>query len=431
MVLIRIPRMASCRIQMGCKASHGYHVYYMRSSSRVKISEAQQWFLQRLEQVGRGSLREKLQCEEANMHDIAKESWSAMSRIYGSGIIETPLQKAPWLLDEAEAEYVALKSADPAEHSTSVYLKLESRQITGSFKARGATNKILSLDSSDLERGIVTSSTGNHALAIIGAIGQLAHAGVNCPTTVYVPSTITAQKAKKLQKAATSAGVTVLEVGKDCLEAELAARNAALQSNQTYISPYNDMHVISGQGTIAYELLMSLDANQFDAIFVPVGGGGLMSGIASVLKSLSPRIRIIGCQPERSQAMRDILDRKQSSRPENETEVTIRHEWDTLSDGTAGGVEEDSVTIDICRDFVDQWVSVSEEEIAKAMVTMERHTGEAIEGSAGVAIAGYKRLAKELSGQGFRNAVVICCGSNVAPEIMDQAYALYDIIQRQ
>lgn len=388
--------------------------------------EAHQWFLRRLERVGRDSSASRLTRDKESLHSVVLESWEAMARIYGLGAIETPLERAPWLLEAAEL--------DPS--STNVLLKLETQQLTGSFKARGAIHKLLSLSPAQMEKGIVTSSTGNHALAVLGAIrGLLKSSDATCPIHIYVPSTISARKAAKLAKAAAEVGAEIVEIGEDCLEAEVAARKAAMTSGQTYISPYNDLHVIGGQGTIAFELLMSLETRQLDVVYVPVGGGGLVSGVASVLKSLSPDVYVVGCQPERSQVMRCLLEQSLASAPTPPLNVIDKETNDlqeeTLSDGTAGGIEEGSMTIEFCREFVDEWVSVTEEEIAHAMVAMERHSGRAIEGAAGVAVAGYLRSAQRLSNKGMNHAVVICCGGNVAPETMEKAYDLVNKRHRQ
>jgi threonine dehydratase len=258
---------------------------------------------------------------------------------------------------------------------------------------------------------VTCSSTGNHALGVLHAATALAAAGRPVDLTIYIPSTVTKQKVAKLQAAAEKCGAKIITIGQDCVEAENAARAAAEAEGKIYVSPYNDTAVAGGQGTLAVELLMSLPPNKLDAVFVPVGGGGLIAGVAALIKSLDPQVKIYGCQPEASDVMRRSV----------EAGKVVDLEWqETLSDATAGGIEEDALTIEACRQFVDYWVTVSEPEIAAAMVGIHGHHGVAIEGAAGVAVASYIKLAEEqMRG---KHAVVVICGGNVASETLDKAY---------
>jgi threonine dehydratase len=283
-------------------------------------------------------------------------------------------------------------------------------QVTGSFKARGAAHKMLSLPPTTTH--IVTSSTGNHALAVLHAVSSLAARGRKLHATLFVPETISPEKASKLRKAGAAANAEIIATGKDCIEAEAAARVEAERSGGVYISPYNDLQVAAGQGTLAFELLMTIPAGKLDAVFVPVGGGGLMSGVAAVLKAVHPGVTIVGCQPERSDVMKRSV----------EAGFVVELPWqETLSDGTAGGIESDSVTLEYCSEFVDEWVTVSEKEIASAMVQVAGHHAMNVEGAAGVAVASYLKRADRWSG---KHAVVVCCGGNVAAESLERAYEL-------
>ena len=285
--------------------------------------------------------------------------------------------------------------------------------MTGSFKARGAAHKLLSLTPEQLQKGIITCSTGNHASAVLHAVTALqkASSGRTVDLDVYIPSTVTPQKVAKLESAAEKCGARIIVVGQDCVEAEIAARAAATAAGKTYISPYNDYAVAGGQGTLAVELLFSLPPTKLDVVFVPVGGGGLIAGVAALLKHMvGPSVTIIGCQPERSDVMRSV-----------EAGSVVELPWEeTLSDATAGGIEEDSLTLAACTEFVDEWVTVTETEIASALVKAHGE-GLVIEGSAGVAVASYLKLAERMKG---KDAVVVVCGGNVAVDVLDKAYEI-------
>lgn len=325
-----------------------------------------------------------------------------MEEIYGLGVLETPLKPSPWLHAFAGEE-------EGPGSGGSVHLKLESSQVTGSFKARGAAHKLLSIPVDQLR--VTCSSTGNHALGVLCAATALAAVNRPVDLTIYIPSTVTPQKVAKLQAAAEKCGAKIITIGQDCIEAETAARAAAEAEGKIYVSPYNDTSVAGGQGTLAVELLMTLPPNKLDAVFVPVGGGGLIAGVAALLKSLDPQVKIYGCQPEASDVMRRSV----------EAGKVVDLEWqETLSDATAGGIEQDALTVEACRQFVDEWITVTEPQIAAAMVGIHGHHGLAIEGAAGVAVASYIKVAEEqMRG---KHAVIVVCGGNVAAETLDKAY---------
>jgi threonine dehydratase len=202
-------------------------------------------------------------------------------------------------------------------------------------------------------------------------------------------------------------GIPVLSAG-DCLEAEYTAREAARKSGQVFISPYNDLQVIAGQGTIGLELARQLD--RIDAVFVAVGGGGLIAGIAAYLKSVSPHTRVIGCWPENSRALYECL------RAGRIIEVP---EEPTISESTAGGLEEGSVTLPLCQQLIDDHTLVSEAEICEAMRLIFNEERWVIEGSAGVAVAAYLKERERYAGQ---NVAIILCGRNVSSSFVANAY---------
>ena len=276
-----------------------------------------------------------------------------------------------------------------------VYFKCENLQHTGSFKARGASNKIMSLSAGERARGIVTASTGNHGAACAYAMQQVGANGI-----VFVPRTAAETKLAAVRRL----GAEIRTFGTDSVEAEAHARAFAAEQEMTYVPPYNDPLVIAGQGTIGMELLQQLP--DLDAVFVSVGGGGLIGGIASYLKSANPGIQVFGCSPENSQVMALSVQAG---------ELLDLPSLPTLSDGTAGGVEAGSITFPLCRDFVDQYISVTEEEIAASLRDFIGAQHMLIEGSAAVAIAAFLKAAGQL--QESRVAILLC-GANISLETL-------------
>ncbi len=276
-----------------------------------------------------------------------------------------------------------------------VYCKLENLQFTGSFKARGAMNKVLSLTEEEQERGVVTASTGNHGAAVAFSLNKLNKTG-----TIFVPEIASKNKVEAIERM----GAKVNFFGKDCVEAEAKAREFASQHEMTYISPYNDPQVACGQGTIGVELSQQL--NQIDAVFVSLGGGGLISGIAGYLKSINPKIQVFGCSPENSQVMIQSV---------KAGEILDLPSLPTLSDGTAGGLEPGAITFPLCQALVDDYVTVTEEEIKKGLrLFMETHHM-MIEGAAGVAVTSYLKICEQFEG---KNVVIIICGANMSLEVL-------------
>ncbi|XP_070541013.1 L-threonine ammonia-lyase-like [Ptychodera flava] len=315
----------------------------------------------------------------------------AYKRIFGY-VRKTPLDLSPVLSSRTGAK---------------VYLKLESEQVTGAFKARGAFNKLSILcnrsNSTIKERGLITSSSGNHGIACAYA-GQM----FDFKTTVYVPVYVSEAKETTLKRY----GANIIKHGTDCVDTETTARRKAQVAGIEFISPYNDDDVICGQGTAGLEIHEELP--DVDAIFVSVGGGGMISGIASYLKAVKPTTQIIGCQPETNHVM--DLSIKAGEILDIESE-------DTISDGTAGGVEENSVTFDICKSCVDKWVLVSEDEISEAVYFMIEHHHKIVETAAALTVAAFLKTAEEYKSQ---NVVLVISGSNISVErvkwIMDKHY---------
>jgi threonine dehydratase len=300
------------------------------------------------------------------------------------------------LIDEAAARvYRVAKETPlvPMSPTGSAFAKLEQLQTTGSFKLRGATNKLLSLNQGTAAVGVITSSTGNHGLGVAKAANVL---GVDAE--VFLSAQVTQPKRDKIREL----GARIHIVGDDPLAAEVAARAAALESGRTYISPYNDPYVIAGQGTIAVELMHQ--APDLDAIFIATGGGGLISGIGTYLRHAAPNAEVIGCWPENSPVLYECI---------KVGRIFDAPESATLSESTAGGIEENSITFDLCRRVMHHGVLVTEDEILRAM-RWGHAQGWAVEGASGVALAAYF---KEAARYANRKVVVLICGGNPSPAI--------------
>ncbi len=276
-------------------------------------------------------------------------------------------------------------------HGATVYLKLENEQRTGSFKYRGALNKILSLENSP--RPLTVASTGNHGLAVCLIAEEF---GTNY--TLYVPSTTDLHKVDTLKKH----GANLMFHGKDPLETERKARQVAKQKGYEFISPYNDWYIIAGQGTVGIELLQQ--TGPIDYVFLSVGGGGLMSGLALALRAHLPDVILVGCSPERSNVMQKSVEAGHIIEQPNQS---------TLSDGTSGGIEEDAITLSLCMDLVDDWKTATEDEIASAMRLIYQEHRIKIEGAAAVAVACLQNYDKDLTN---KTIGIIICGGNISDE---------------
>ncbi len=316
--------------------------------------------------------------------DIAAAVLAAETRIRAH-IRQTPLERSNYLSDLAEAD---------------VYLKLESAQITGSFKLRGAMNKMLALSDEEREQGVLTASSGNHGAACAYLMTRFGIRG-----TIYLPESVAPAKLEAIQ----SFGADTELVPGDGIEAEKLARRLAAETGRTYVSPYNDPLIVAGQGTIGLELRRQLET--LDTVLIPVGGGGLAAGVAGYLKSVDAAIDIIGCQPENSRVMYESL---------RAGEVLDRESQPTLSDGTAGGVDADSITFEMCRDLIDDWALLSEDEIAGAILLALGKQHLMIEGAGALSIAALVRNPERFAGQ---TVVLIISGSKLGMDTLRELLA--------
>ncbi|XP_048737088.1 L-threonine dehydratase catabolic TdcB-like isoform X2 [Ostrea edulis] len=301
-----------------------------------------------------------------------------------------------------------LMFSDPLSNLTSsckVFIKLENEQLTGSFKIRGAFNKLMKLSSAGdviKQKGIITASSGNHGMACVEAGKTL-----GIPVTVYCQQNVSEHKKNVLL----NKGVRVVLHGVDCVEAENEGRASAEKQEVEYVSPYNDIYVIAGQGTIGIEILE--DCPEVDCVLVPVGGGGLIGGIARYIKQVRPSVEIIGCQPQNSKVMYESV---------RAGRVVFEESLDTLSEGTAGGLEDNSITLPICAQYVDDWIMVTEEEIGRAVVYMLQNHQKVVEGAAGTALGAYLKNPGRFKG---KRVVLIACGGNLGIQTLKQLVSMY------
>lgn len=317
----------------------------------------------------------------AGQQATAQQAREAAQRIRGL-VLETPLLYSRAFSDLTGA---------------SVYFKLENRQTTGSFKLRGATNRLMTLTEEQRSRGCVAASSGNHGAAVACAMQTLGTSGV-----IFVPEQTSAAKVDAIE----AYGGDVVFFGTDGLDTEQHAREFAAEHGMVYLSPYNDEQVIAGQGSCGVEIVEQLPG--IETVFVAVGGGGLIAGVGSVLKEHNKGIRVIGCQPQASAVMAHSI---------KAGEIVERRSEPTLSDGTAGGIETGSITFPLNQRVVNDFVLVDEAQIASAMRLYMETEGDVIEGAAGVAVASMLELGTSIGGQ---NVVVIICGGNISEEKLDQ-----------
>ena len=277
-----------------------------------------------------------------------------------------------------------------------VYLKLENLQKTGSFKVRGAYYKILNLTDKEKSKGVICASAGNHAQGVAYAASKL-----SVKSKVFMPIF-----APPLKVVATRAyGADIALEGKTFDDAYKAAQNYAKESGATFVHPFNDADIISGAGTIGLEIFEQ--CRNVDYVFVPIGGGGLISGIAIALKKLNPKIRVIGVEAEGAQSMKNSID---------SGKLQTLNSVNTIADGIA--VKScGNLNYEIVKKYVDDIVTVNDNEIARATYLLLQRAKILSEpaGVAAMAAVLYKKL-------DFKNKVVVpvISGGNINMSILDQ-----------
>ena len=285
----------------------------------------------------------------------------------------TPLEYSPDLSQLTDAQ---------------VYLKLENYQVTGSFKIRGATNKILLLTEEERNRGVVTASSGNHAQGLGYAAKQL---GVRAK--VVVPEMTPQVKIDAIRKY----GVELIIEGEEYMDSERLARRIEEEEGMTFVSAYNDIDLIKGQGTIGLEMIE--DQPDLDTVLIPVGGGGLASGVASVYQQATDAT-VIGVQSETSPVMYECVKKGYIH------DIPLE---DTYAEGLHGGLESGSVSFELCRDNIDDWVILTETDILAAIKYMLHEAHMLVEGAGAVGVAAL--LADSARWKGKKIGVVISGGN--------------------
>jgi threonine dehydratase len=304
-------------------------------------------------------------------------------------------------VEEARRRISAHLPPSPLRRAYSVpggraWLKLECWQPTGSFKVRGALSVLTALSPAERGRGVVAASAGNHALGVAYALQCL---GGRVPATVFVPTSAPRAKVEKLR----TFPVTVVEEGATYDDAVAQAAAHAERTGATSIHAYDDPRTASGQGTVALEILEQ--APEVGTIVVPVGGGGLVSGIAAAIKERRPDVRIVAVQPEASPALRESIAQRRA--------LLEYPAGPTLADGLAGGI---GTTVFAHRHLIDEVVTVSEREIEDAIVALVTHDQVVAEGSGAVGVAALR--AGRLAAGGGRETAAVVTGGNIDARVL-------------
>jgi threonine dehydratase len=275
-----------------------------------------------------------------------------------------------------------------------VWLKLDSMQRTASFKFRGAINKILSLTEEELDKGVVSASTGNYALAIAEAMKIRNHRA-----TIYIAEDIEPSRLELLR----AHGLDLVIHGEGAWDAEKEARRVAEAEDKIYASPYNDPIVVGGQGTCGYEISKQLP--DLDAAFFACGAGGLLTGSAGWLKFHNPDVEVFGVSPENSPVMYE------SMRANKMVEIET---FPTLADTCAGGVDLDSITLELCQRYVEEIVLLTETEIEESIRLLFEQHRLVVEGSGALGVGGLLKRRERFKG---KKVVAVVCGRNIDLEV--------------
>ena len=298
------------------------------------------------------------------------------SKVYEAAI-ETPLEESAYLSQSL---------------NNRILLKREDLQPVFSFKLRGAYNRIANLSEEERSRGVITASAGNHAQGVAFSGQKL-----GIPTTIVMPVTTPVIKVSAVK----TFGAKVVLFGDNYSEAADHCKKLIEQSGMHFIPPFDDELVIAGQGTIAHELLRQ-SAGRMDAVFVPVGGGGLIAGIAAFIKSLCPEVKVVGVEPVDSDAMARSIE---AGRRVKLDSVGI------FADGVAVR-EVGKLTFDICRHHVDEIVRVDIDEVCSAIKSVYLATRSIVEPAGALSLAGLKRYVRERGVVG-QSLVAINSGANM------------------
>ena len=278
-----------------------------------------------------------------------------------------------------------------------IYLKLDNLQPTHSFKVRGVMNKLLNLTAEEKAKGVVTASAGNHGQAVAFGAKEL-----DFSAKVVVPTNTPKVKVEGIERF----GADLLLFGENYPEAEAEAKRMAAEQRRLYISPYNDESIVAGHGTAGLEILQ--DKPEIDTVVVPVGGGGLISGISIAIKSLKPNAQVIGVQSQAVPIMYESLKAGRIIPPH-------RHEQTTVAEGLSGGIEKGSITFNIAQKYVDKVILVKEATIRKAVYLLCKNEGQVVEGSG---VAGVAMLLENSSDFTGRSIALEVTGGNIDQSLL-------------
>jgi threonine dehydratase len=289
-----------------------------------------------------------------------------------------------------------------------VFLKLENQQITNSFKARGAFYKLLHLTRREKRLGIITASAGNHGQAVAYAAKKL-----GLPARIVVPTTTPHVKVDGIRRWGAD-----LVLSGDCYdEAEAKAKELAKKDGCAYISPYNDELIIAGHGTVGLEIAEAL--SNLDAIIVPVGGGGLISGVSIAAKGVKPAVEIIGVQSEASPVMYESLKAGR---------IVEAPKAKTIAEGLSGGIEEGALTFEIAKQCIDRMLLVKEATIRHAVSLLCLHEKMVVEGSGAAAIAPILEDRALFKG---KTVACVMTGGNIDEELLKDILATEHIRKKR
>jgi threonine dehydratase len=303
------------------------------------------------------------------------EIWAAQTRIR-SYISHTPLRRSPVYSEQFGSD---------------IFLKLENWQPTGSFKVRGAFNLLTQLTPDEIARGLVAASAGNHGSAVGYAAQQLGISNVH----IFVPRTTPRAKVNKMKRY----GVNVHEVGETYDDAHHAAAEYEQAHNATFVHAYDDARTVAGAGTTALEILA--DTQALDAILVPIGGGGLIAGMAVAVKQIAPHIQLIGVQPDASPAMRDSL--RDNVCYEEYTATP------TICDGLAGGIGQ--IVFQVGKEkLIDDVLIVSESAVHGAVASFASDEQMIVEGSGAVGLAALRENPDKFKN---KRVALVVSGANI------------------
>ncbi len=310
------------------------------------------------------------------------------------------IQSAQSHLDGIALRTHLIEFTHPTSNSRRLYLKPENQQPIGAFKLRGAYNKIASLSAEDRKRGVITYSSGNHGQGVAYAARALKTKAV-----IVMPG-----NAPKIKIDATATlGAEIVLVGPGSAERQLKAEELAAQHGYVIVPPFNDEHIIAGQATIGLEILADLP--EVETVFAPVGGGGMISGVATAIKLTNPSVEVIGVEPELAgDAQASLRAGKIVQFPADEVSQTIADGLRTQSIGP--------INFEHIRRYVDDIVTVSEDEIREAVRLLAANPKTVAEPSGAVAVAGFLFRRDQLPKTKVNVAII--SGGNIDPDMLEE-----------